>query len=296
MPLKRFICPDSEEIEITECLNKCRRPEGRCLSLPTLVEVFQSSRAWSGVPSTTQLLNGTLLAYLEITEDYPVDPRNRAFSLLGTRHHKRLEIVAKRLSEMSEKSVGAGVLDLLTLDETSPDKGQYELWDYKTSGSFKVAKALGIVGEEIPDPSGEVYMKTTRYHKSGEPKTITIWKRDENAIDMWEWEMQLNDYRIKAEALGFPVSKMKIQDTVRDGGTYVATNRGILENIYLIPVKRLDDDFVKKYFERKRVALLNALALKQMPSPCDAKESWEGRRCVKKYCDVFDFCPKAKTK
>jgi hypothetical protein len=145
MPLKFFICPDNTRIEIAECLKKCPRPEGRCLSLPTLIAVGYT-RPWTGKPSTTQLINGTRLSYLQITKDYAIDPFGSAFALLGTRHHRRLEAISRKLNVLSEEKLEgevSGILDLLTVDELV-DYEAYELWDYKTSGSYKIAKALGI--------------------------------------------------------------------------------------------------------------------------------------------------------
>jgi hypothetical protein len=118
---------------------------------------------------------------------------------------------------------------------------------------------------------------------------ITIYEPDPDAVDMEEWELQLNNYRLMIEACGFPVSRMIIQATVRDGNTVVAHNRGVMKNIYLIPVQRLNDTEVSYYFERKRRELLEALKAGIMPAPCSEKESWEGKRC-KSYCPVAEFC------
>ena len=290
MPLTEFICPGGNRVSITQCRQKCSRPEGRCLSLPTLIAIADR-RPWTGKPSTTQLLNGTRLTYLEITTNYAVDPFDRAFALLGTVHHRRLEVVAQKLNALAEEKLDAevtGILDLLVPDE-SAEKEAYELWDYKTSGSFKVAKALGMVGKKVPDPSGARYEKSGSWGKAGDPKMITVWEREPAAADMWDWELQLNKYRVEIEIIGFPISRMFIQATVRDGGTMVANNRGITDNIIVIPVKRLDDSYVKEYYRAKREALLTALEKKELPPPCDSRESWGGKRC-RSYCDVWEFC------
>jgi len=296
MPITKFICPDKEEREINQCLNKCPRPEGRCLSLPTLIAIAKQ-RIWTGTPSTTQLLNGTRLSYLQITQNYSVNPFDQAFSLLGSKHHHKFEVIAKKFNMIAEEKLEGevtGIFDLLVPDETTVPTEAYELWDYKTSGSFKVAKALGLVSKKAPDPSGAVYQKSGNWGKAGSPKMINIFTQDPTAIDMWDWELQLNHYRIKIEALGFPISKMLIQVTVRDGGTIVAENRGINENIVVIPVKRLDDTAVLGYFHAKREALLSALESKQLPPPCNAEEAWtsptgQRRRC-ESFCDVWQFC------
>ena len=69
----------------------------------------------------------------------------------------------------------------------------------------------------------------------------------------------------------------------------VANNRGITDNISVIPVKRLDDSYVKEYYRAKREALLTALEKKELPPPCNSRESWGGKRC-QSYCDVREFC------
>ena len=291
MPQRYFDCPDGERRLIESCLAGCPRAEGRCLSLPTLISVSHQ-REWTGKPSATQLINGTRLAYLQITQDYAINPFGRAFALLGTRHHMKLDKVAQKLNALSEEKLQdeetTGILDLLVPDETITHEA-YELWDYKTAGSFKVAKALGLVSKKIPAPNGECYKTSGKWGKTGDPKLVTIWEADPAKVDIWEWEYQSNNYRLKIEGCGFPVSRMFNQITVRDGGTIVASNRGIAENIYKIPIRRLDDNLVRGYFKVKRLALLNALACEELPQPCSKAESWGGRRC-QGFCDVQEFC------
>jgi len=290
MALRYFDCPDGVRRPIEQCLQKCPRPEGRCLSLPTLISISHQ-REWKGKPSTTQLINGTRLAYLQIIKDYAVNPFDRAFALLGTRHHMRLEKVAQKLNALSEEKLDGddtGILDLLVPDETN-HREAYELWDYKTSGSFKVAKALGLVSRKVKDPSGECYKTSGKWGKAGDVKMITIWQEDPEAVDIWEWEYQDNNYRIKIEEIGFPISQMFNQVTVRDGGTLIAANRGITKNIYKIPIRRLPDEQVREYFRIKRENLLGALESQALPAPCSHEESWHGRRC-QGFCDVAEFC------
>ena len=254
MPLRYFYCPDKRKINIAECLKHCPCTEGRCLSLPTLLEISWE-RPIGDTFSTTQLLNGTRMEYLKITQNYCINPYERAFALLGTRHHRQLDKIAKKLNALSEEKLQgevSGILDLLVPDETTEEE-RYELWDYKTSGSYKVALALKAEAKD--------------------------------------WVLQLNNYRIMVEECGFPVSRMINQATVRDGGTYIAKQRGLDKNIYLISVRRLLDDEVRQYFVQKDRLLRNALENKKLPPLCSKEETWEGRRC-KKYCDVRELCKK----
>ena len=116
--LQYFLCPDGNKRTIKQCLEQCPRPKGRCLSLPYLYEVG-NTRKWTGTPSTTQLLNPSRMAYLQITKPYSIDPFESAFMLLGTRHHKTLEIIANKIKGLiaekklskSEASQNTGILD-----------------------------------------------------------------------------------------------------------------------------------------------------------------------------------------
>lgn len=290
MPLKYALCPDGDHVEVEACLQRCWRTEGRCLTLPTLHAVLHD-RLWTGRPSTTMLLNGTRLSYLKLTSDYTIDPMDRAYALLGTRHHGRLEAVARKLNVLSEEKLGAevsGIFDLLEPDETTEGEA-YILTDYKTWGSFKVALALGLVESKVPDPSGEVYKKSGKWGKAGDTKIVSVWTPNPERADLFNEEMQLNNYRILVEECGFRVSRMQLQVTVRDGDTFIATNRGVDRKIYSIPLQRLDDEVVKGYFNIKRYTLLEALETRTLPPPCSDYERWEGRRC-RGNCDVAEFC------
>lgn len=260
MPLKYFKCPDGITRPINECLEKCARPEGRCLSLPTLYELG-NPRTWTGNASTTQLLNPTRQEYLKITKDYAVTPQEMAFALLGTRHHHRLDVVAKKIEglESEKKLTGAitGILDLLEPDERYPDK--WKLTDYKTWGSFSVALIMGI-----------------KYNGEYERRQV---------------ELQLNHYRIKVEPLGFPISRLFVQCTTRDGGTFTAKNNGVLDKMLMIEVAILDGFEVIEYFVTKDEALKLALEEDKIPPLCDFEERWKGRRCKGELCPIHMYCP-----
>lgn len=256
MPVVYFNCPDGITRPISECLEKCPRPEGRCLSLPTLHEL-SFSREWKGKASTTQLLNPTRMEYLKLTQEYAITPMKRAYALLGTQHHHRLEVIAKRIAELeSEKKVedltNTGTLDLLEPDSN----GNWILTDYKTWGSYAVLMIL-----------------------------------DKDSYERYNASLQLNDYRLKVETLGFPVSQMRWQITVRDGNTWIAKKRNIEDEIMLIDGDWIDDDVVTDFFFRKNEALMKALDKKELPELCDYNERWKGRRCKRSLCEVHMFCP-----
>ena len=291
--LKSFKCLDGEQRLVSDCLGKpCPCGDNRCLSLPTLIAVSRQ-RTWTGKPSTTQCINGIRHEFLKLTHDFAIDPKSKAFALLGSQHHDRLAIVAQRIEALAEEQVGddedvSGILDLLTLDEHSPVES-YILWDYKTSGSFKIAKALGLVGKKEPNPSGEVYKSSGKWGKAGDVKMITVYTQDPTQIDMRDWELQLNKYRLDIEHIGFPVSRMYIQATIRDGGTFIAENRGLPETIYLIPVRRIADAEVSDYFRIKANALVHAMTTGELPPPCSKEECWDSVRCAR-FCEVWQHC------
>ena len=276
MGYKYFICPDAQKCEIGECLQSCRMGK-RCLSLPTLRAISQQ-REWTGIPSTTQLLKGTREAWLEIVnDDLAIDPQDRIFALFGTKAHKTLEqygdnmLIEERISD----EISSGQMDCY-------DPEDKILYDYKFSGSYKVMQALGIIMVGVP--TGEIYRTGD---KKGQPKTR---KEPQNGQpNMREWELQLNDYRIKLESQGFPVKEMIIEAGVRDGGLAVAKSRGITLNAYLIPVRRMPDDEVKAYFKTKADALQLALTTETVPPPCTDEECWERRKC-KAYCSAWEYC------
>ena len=257
MPLSFFNCPSGKQIPISDCLDHCPRPDGRCLSLPTLYEIGKV-RPYTE-PTTTMLLKGVRQAYLEITEYYAIDPMESAFMLLGTRHHQRLEAVAKKLQMIAETRQNtdiSGTLDLLEPDELYP--GEYKLIDYKTWGSYAVKKALG--------------------------------RNKEGIADMHDAELQLNNYRLQWESAGISISRMMIQACVRDGGTFSARNNGVNEKFILITVTKLDDAVVYHYFHDKKALLLKAYTEKSLPELCSYEERWGNRKCVK-FCPVVEYCP-----
>jgi hypothetical protein len=256
MALTYFLCPSGNKIKITECLERCPNPEGRCLALPTLYQIG-NVREWKGVTSTTQLLNPTRYSYLQLKYEYAVDPFEQAFSLLGIRHHKRLEIIAKRLENLIPEQylkdgTNSGTLDLLEPDEKFPDC--WKLIDYKTWGGFSVKKAL-----------------------------------DTSTYEHGQIQLQLNDYRIKAESLGLKVSRLFVQACVRDGGTMVSRTQKIDFRMKLIPIEKLPDDDVIEYFISKDTALRKALA-ENVTEICGYDGRWGNRRCNPKFCSVISWC------
>lgn len=238
--------------------------------------------------STTQLLNGTMLTYLTLTKPYYIDPDSKAFMLQGTKHHQELELIAKELGLASEipLSVDRDIFDLLEIED-----GKIVLTDYKLWGSFRIAKVLGIeeAGRQ-PDPSGELYKSSGKWGKAGTPKMIPKFQENPEKSDNYETEFQLNRYRVMLAELGIRIDRMQLQVTVRDGGLYIAKNRGITRNFYKVPVRVIPDQDVLDFFNYKAECLKEALDA-GWDEPCNDRETWEGIRC-QSYCDVWEHCSK----
>ena len=128
--------------------------------------------------------------------------------------------------------------------------------------------------------------------KKGQPKTRKEVVQGEP--DLTDQTLQLNLYRMMLEDSGFPVNKMFLDIAVRDGNTYLAQQRGITRNAYLIEIPHMDNQQALDYFLPKRDALLWHLQTETMPEPCNAEERWETASGVstkcQKYCNVAEFC------
>lgn len=285
---KYFICPDKNHCEIKDCLQTCRLGN-RCSPLPFL-NMAASERQWKGKPSVTQLIKGTREAFLELTQNYSVRPADYAFAILGTKGHTKLESQethGELLTEERLEYLGiTGQADLLERQ----DNGEFWLVDYKTSGSYKVAKALGYYQEEeaILDQEGFPLVYKTGA-KAGLEKTRKVLKCDTAKSDMFDWQLQLNFYRLMYEQLSFQVDKLKIFVIVRDGSTRAAYSRGIDQNIYYIDVPVMKNSLIEDYFLVKKLTLLQHLSDNICPPTCNNLENWSGKKC-QGFCKVAKFC------
>lgn len=282
-----FTCPDGFHVRFEDCLTVCRMGK-RCLTKSTLVHLARV-RPWTGTPSTTQLINGTRMEYLKIKHDHYVAPERMAFALLGTRVHLSLGDADTDVSLLEENFAEPDITSRPDNYELEPGQEKGVITDYKTWGSYKVASALGIVAEKVPDPTGALYKRSGNGFKAGDPKMVTVYHQDPTAVDLREAELQLNHYRLRYEAAGFPVASLQIEAIVRDGGTIAAKSRGIDRNWYIIPVRTLPDAQVQAFFEAQAKALIHAVETDELPPPCTMDECWKRRRCAG-YCDVWDFC------
>jgi hypothetical protein len=245
-----FICPDGTHYLGSECLKECRMGRRCC---PKGYLEFASQDRPSIVdgkirnPSVTELLRGTRQAYLQRTKDYCVKPSDEAFAITGTKAHQAVED-------------GGGTLEYEGITGIPDEVDGDTIIDYKVSGSYQIAKTLGIK---------MVKKELTKVE-----------------IDIFDWQMQLNMYRI---ILGETAKHLKVFAIVRDGNTFIAKNRGILNKTYYIDIPILPKEEVLEYFIAKRNLLVGHLIAGTMPEMCNDKETWNGMRC-REYCPVSLFC------
>ncbi|NME27750.1 hypothetical protein HF872_03790 [Megasphaera hexanoica] len=210
-----------------------------------------------------------------LTKDYAIDPKSMMFALHGTHVHANLE------NGMSSDELGEQRLD----DGVSTGAFDYydpvtkTLYDYKTYGSFVAASLMGMGSKKV----------LVGHYKNGKPRYKTVITYD-NPKHNFDLAVQMNDYRMKLKkCLGIDVESMVCEVIVRDGNTYMATNRGITDNAYLVPVNKISDHWVERYMKKKANDLLKALDSGIMPPPCKPRECWHGNKCSK-FCAVAQYC------
>ena len=239
MPATKFICSDGVKIPILKCLNKCRQKE-RCMFLPTLRAIAKSLDRGIKEPTVTELIAGVRETYLKKTTDYTVDPQGVLYALQGQAVHTLHENCTEGaiLSEVRLKdAVTSGKFDMYgeLLDETDGTLG-----DLKVTSSFKLMKALGIYKVDVP--TGEVFKTGAR---KGEPKTRKELRYD-GVRHVMDWAIQLNYYRMLLEQAGFTVKRMVIEALCRDNSLRIASERGINQAVYLIPINRISDRWLTR--------------------------------------------------
>lgn len=285
MPATKFICPTGQKIEITKCLKKCPYSQ-RCMFLPTLRAVAASLNRNIQQPTVTELLAGTMETFLKRTTDYVVDPIKQLYALHGTAIHTINEnhVDENMLSEQRlSDDITSGKFDLFgkILDKENT------LGDYKITSSYKLMKALGYYKVDVS--TGEVYKTGT---KKGQSKTRKEWRID-GVKHLLDWAIQLNYYRILLEERGYTVNRMEIQAMCRDFNLRIAAERNIISPIYLIPINKISDRWVKLYMKTKAKRLQKALETGKTSNICSSKERWQDRKC-KDYCIVAENCPYGK--
>ena len=283
MPATKFICPDGKRIDIADCLCSCPKQQ-RCMFLPTLRAVANSLDRKISEPTVTELIAGTRETFLKKTTDYAVDPASILYALHGQAIHSinEQQTHGAILSEERLKDdITSGQFDLFgkILDA---DDGV--LGDLKITSSFKLMRALGIYKVKID--TGEVYKSGL---KKGQPKFRTELRYD-GVRDLLDWSIQINYYRLLLERAGFKISRMYIQAICRDASLRIAAERGIDKPVYIIPINKISDHWLQRYFHHKAKILREAIASKTLPPICSYRERWGNRKCLS-YCAARENCP-----
>ena len=287
MPATKFICPNGQEIKISECLKECPNRQ-RCMFLPTLRAVAKSLDRKIAEPTVTELISGVRETFLKKTSEYAVEPSSVLYALQGQAIHSINESHTQGdiLSEERLKDeITSGQFDLFGKILNTDDG---VLGDLKVTSSYKLMKALGIY--KVYVPTGELY-KTGA--KKGLPKTRKEFRYD-GVKDIFDWAVQLNYYRLLLEQQGFKVNKMFIQALCRDSNLRIAQERGIDKTVYIIPINKISDHWLKKYFNHKAKVLREALHNNSLPKVCSHRERWGNRKCLD-YCAARENCPYAQS-
>lgn len=287
MPAIKFICPDGQNVPIAECLRGCPKVK-RCMFLPTLRAVAKTLDRKIAEPTVTELIAGTREIYLKRTSDYAVEPTSILYALQGQAIHTINEehTQGSILSEERLKDeITSGQFDLFgkILDE---DEGV--LGDLKVTSSFKIMKALSIYKEKVA--TGEFYKSGL---KKGLPKFRTEIRYD-GVRDILDWSIQLNYYRMLLERTGFKVNRMFIQVLCRDFNLRIANERGINKPVYIIPINKISDSWLNRYFQHKAKVLRDAICSNTLPPVCSFRERWGDRKCLG-YCAARVNCPYAQS-
>lgn len=275
IPAKYFRCPDGEKIEIGECYEKCRMAE-RCMVLPVLKAVGKT-RAWYGKPSVTQLLKDTRQTYLEIVNDYAIDPQKSIASMIGTNSHS-----------LMENNVPNGYLSEVRLEDDITS-GQFDAYDMKTKtlidfkffGAYRIAMALG---KRMRWVNKGVYVRGVN---KGKPKWEQVYQ-DGGVRDVLEISKQLSYYKLLMKQHGLEVENIQVQMLVRGGLDKTAKSYGLDRMSYVVRLNGISERWIRIYMKAKYDRLMKALETNELPPVC--KERWNDLRC-KDYCGVNEFCP-----
>jgi hypothetical protein len=216
------------------------------------------------------------------------------WAAFGTSTHEKLSLHSFTFDVLSEEKLSddeiEGIADLLEPDEWN--QGYYILTDYKNWGSYKVAKALGIISkvhyEPVLENGRKVYFKSGKRKGQEKTKKITDLIINPKKADLRAEELQLNRYRMLFEKYGFPISEIRIQAMVRDGGLYSSKARGVKRNLEMINVNILPNEAVLAFYAGLKAEVKEAFEYGHIRK-CNSWETWEGRKC-NGYCEVAEYC------
>ena len=81
-----------------------------------------------------------------------------------------------------------------------------------------------------------------------------------------------------------------IQALCRDASLRIAAERGITKPVYIIPINKISNHWLERYFRHKAKLLREAIATNTLPPICSVRERWGNRKCLD-YCAARENCP-----
>lgn len=284
---------------------------------PRYLEMVMNERVYNGKISVTTCAKCPREYVFRNKFPYAVDPDQMAYSILGTNVHSALEddSIFSELKMDIELDVDmSGILDLVFVHND-----ELILADYKTWGSYAVAKHVGLESIEVPmlDKDGNpVLYKSSRKGKyeKGEPRLEKVWKRNPDTAENFGILMQLNMYRIMLERLlqsgkirilsseGRPLYKvnaLRVYCIIRDGNTHVARGRGIFSatDVVNVPIAkdqevltyhRTQSRYIKECMDKSEFATAREI-LRDPPRKGSKEETMNGYIC-RESCPVAYVC------
>lgn len=192
--------------------------------------------------SITELQRPLQMLYLQKHHDYEIEVENIIKALIGTAFHDFMEhqtlsdpndyVVEERYYKEINGVMISGQIDMY-------HKSKQTLWDYKTSGMYKINKML-----------------------HGELK-----------VEAKDWMMQTNCYRFLS---GLPCSSIKILAVMTDfkkNNTYRIKNNPVVFDIPLVKLDQIEKWLFNRVGKIKRMFETN-----KYPE-CTLEETWNGIRC-----------------
>lgn len=249
MPIAGFICPDEQKVVKEDCFNKCRMGR-RCHSIAFLMEAGYSLPYFKNKLAVTQILAPFRITYLRLKTMYYIVPDNRVGLVLGSWIHKGL---AAHGTKIIQGNKIAGENDSGSFDALEPDcqhKGQYVLSESKVTRAAYYDGTKGTLRDDA-------YKQLS---------------------------LQINNYRIKCEDAGYPISRMQAELLLKDRPVEAISKTQIVD----IPV--LPDEYVNAYFKERAQQLLHYLTTDTIPPKCNNDESWDGKKCQFNFCEVAENC------
>ncbi len=273
---------------------------------PVYLQEVMNERHYTGAVSVTMCQRCPREVVFKQLFPYAIDPDDMAFAFLGTRVHKRLEVASNLEYGMSERKLRIEMnVPMTGISDYIFDHGSKRLLlDYKTWGSYRIAKALGLEKKQRPmlDAKGNpvLYKRAAGGAKKGDPRTETYYDVNPDKVDLEDVKLQENMYRIMIDK-EFPerqVTDMKVYAIVRDGGLQVATSRGVFYKTYAFNVPFVPNMEVIGYHQDRGMYIKENMdrlwdlslkdILKDPPRAGFPDETYHGFLCKK--CPVSHYC------